>query len=224
MDLDLGTFCTAWYVIVDDLYQSPIQPMMPASGGPPIAMSDSAGPCLGLAAQWRSGVPWKSERGVIRYGQKHLGHFFPTLLSHSAFNRRLRRLWGAFIVSQDAVANVLVTAQDHEGMDGFPIPVAQGARSLHPGWFADIAHIGKGGKERSFYGVRMMMVVSRGGVVTGWALASGHGQERWVAERLMSTRAGHPRFQGPLHPETPQPKVTPPTAWMSTSGKRPTCL
>ena len=172
MDLDLETFLTALYVIVDDLYQSHIHPMMPASGGPPVAMSDSEVLCLALAAQWRSGVPWKSERGVLRYVHKHLRHLFPSLLSQSAFNRRLRRLWGAFIVLQDAVATTLVTAQDHEVMDGFPIPVAHGARSFHPGWFADIARIGKGGNDRYFYGVRMMLVISCRGVATGWAVAS----------------------------------------------------
>ena len=137
------------------------------------------------------------------------------LLSQSAFNRRLRRLWGAFIVLQDAVAQTLVTAQDYEVMDGFPIPVAHGARSFHPGWLADIARIGKGGNDRYFYGVRMMLVISCQGVATGWALAAGNVQERWVAELLLSTRAGHPRVQGPLHPETHQPKVPPPTEWMS---------
>ena len=36
----------------------------------------------------------KSERGIMRYVRKHLRHLFPTLLTQSAFNRRLRRLWG----------------------------------------------------------------------------------------------------------------------------------
>ena len=92
MDLDLETFLTALYVIVDDLYQSDIVPHMPPRGGPHAEMSDNEVLCLGLAAQWRSGVPWKSERGVLRYVRKHLRYLFPTLLSQSAFNRRLRRL------------------------------------------------------------------------------------------------------------------------------------
>ncbi len=66
MELDLETFLVALYVIVDDLSQSDIEPRMPACGGPPAQMSDSAVLCLGLAAQWRSGVPWKSERGILR--------------------------------------------------------------------------------------------------------------------------------------------------------------
>ena len=215
MDLDLETFLTALYVIVDDFYQSHIRPQMPAWGGPSAQMSDSEVLCLGLAAQWRSGVPWKSERGVLRYVHKHLGHLFPILLSQGAFNRRLRRLWGAFILIQNAVAEALVTAQDHDVMDGFPIPVARGARSFHPGWLSDIARIGKGGNDRYFYGVRMMMVVSRSGVATGWALASGNVQERWLAELLFSSRAGSPQVQGPLDPTTQQPTVLPPTDWLA---------
>jgi hypothetical protein len=215
MDLDLETFLTALYVIVDDLYQYHIQPQLPACGGPAAQMSDSEVLCLGLAAQWRCGVPWQSERGLIRYVRKHLGHLFPTLLTQSAFNRRLRRLWGAFILIQDAVAEALPDAGAYDVMDGFPIPVAHGARSFHPGWLADIARIGKGGNDRYFYGVRMVMVIKQDGVATGWTLASGNVQERWVAEVLLSTRAGVPGMQGPLDPETQQPQVTPPTEWMA---------
>ena len=67
-------------------------------------------------------------------------------------------------------------------IDGFPIPVAHGARSFHPGWLAEITRIGKGGNDRYFYGVRMMMVISQSGGATGWELASDNVQERWVAE------------------------------------------
>jgi hypothetical protein len=68
---------------------------------------------------------------------------------------------------------------------------------------------------RSIYGVHMMMVISCQGVATGWAMATGNVPERWVAELLLRTRAGHPRVQGPLHPETGQPQVPPPTDWLS---------
>ena len=214
MDLDLETFLVALYVIVDDLYQSHIQPRMPACGGPPAQMSDSEVLCLGLAVQWRSGVPWKSERGIMRYVRKHLWHLFPTVLTQSAFNRRLRRLWGAFILLQDAVAEQLAQGA-YDVMDGFPIPVAHGARSFTPGWLADIARIGKGGNDRYFYGVRMLMVIDQNGVATGWALAAGNVQERWVAEWLFSTRAGVPGVQGPLDEQGQTPKVIPPEEWMA---------
>jgi hypothetical protein len=172
IDLDLETFLTALYIIVDDLYQCHVQPHMPLMGGPQAEMSDSEVLCLGLAAQWQSGVPWKTERGLLPYVRKHLRYLLPTVLSQSAFNRRLRRLWGAFIMIQDTVAATLARPQDIDIMDGFPIPVARGARSFHPGWLAGIARIGKGGNDRYFYGVRMVMVVNQSGVATGWALAA----------------------------------------------------
>ena len=214
MDLDLETFLVALSVIVDDLYQSHLQPRMPSWGGPEVQMSDSEVLCLGLAVQWRSGVPWKSERGIRRYVRTHRRHLFPTVLTQSAFNRRLRRLWGVFILIQDAVAAQLAPG-DYDVMDGCPIPVAHGARAFTPGWLADMARLGKGGNDRYFYGVRMMMVIHQHGVATGWALASGNVQERWGAELLFSTRAGLPGVQGPLDDKGPKPKGTPPEEWMA---------
>jgi hypothetical protein len=104
MELDLETFLTVLYVITDDLYVTSVLPKLPATGGPAPKLSDSEVLCLGLAAHWRSGVPWKTERGFVRYALKHLRAFLPQMTSQSAFNRRLRRLWGAFILMQQAVA------------------------------------------------------------------------------------------------------------------------
>ena len=104
---------------------------------------------------------------------------------------------------------------EYDVMDGFPVPVAHGARSFHPGWLADIARVGKGGNDRYFYGVRMMMVIHQQGVATGWALASGNVQERWVAEVLFRTRAGVPGVQGPLDDKGHKPKVQLPEEWMA---------
>ncbi len=52
-------------------------------------------------------------------------------------------------------------------MDCAPIPIARGARSFHPGWLADIARIGKGGNDRYFYGLHLLLVVSASGVAAG---------------------------------------------------------
>jgi len=208
MALDLDTFLTTLYVMVDDLYQQRIQPHMPAQQGPAPALSDSEVLCLGVAAQWRSGVPWKTERQFVRYTVAHLRPLFPGMISQSAFNRRLRRLWGAFILIQQAVAQQVGDAQDCEIMDCVPVPIARGARSFHPGWLADIARIGKGGNDRYFYGLHLLLVVSRSGAVTGWTLAAGNVQDRWLAELLLSSRAGIAQLSGP--PGGPRP----PTDWV----------
>jgi transposase len=209
MALDLETFLTTLYVMVDDLYQQHVQPLMPAQQGPIPMLSDSEVFCLGLAAQWRSGVPWKTERGFVRYALAHLRPLFPGMTSQSAFNRRLRRLWGGFIVIQHAVAQQMWSAQDYELMDCVPVPVARGARSFHPGWLADIARIGKGGNDRYFYGLHLLLVISQGGVAMGWTLAAGNVQDRWLAELLLSSRAGVTQLSGP-----PKGGPEPPTDWV----------
>jgi hypothetical protein len=214
MELDLETFLTTLYVIVDDLYQSCVRPQMPPCGRPTPELSDSEVLCLGLAAQWRSGVPWKSERGCLRYLRKHGRSLFPKLTSQSAFNRRLRRLWGAFLLIEEAVAEQLVTPDDYEILDGVPVPVARGARSFHPGWLAEIARRGKGGNDRYFYGVRLLLSVSASGVACGWTLSAGNVQERWLAELLLSARAGCPQLSGPPEVQAGRSRVKPPSDWV----------
>jgi hypothetical protein len=209
MELDLETFLTTLYVMVDDLYQQHIQAHMPARQGPTPELSDSEVLCLGLAAQWRSGVPWKTERQFVRYAHAHLRFLFPGMTSQSAFNRRLRRLWGAFILIQQAVAQQVGDAQDCEIMDCVPVSIARGARAFHPGWLADIARIGKGGNDRYFYGLHLLLVITRSGVATGWTLAAGNVQDRWLAELLLSSRAGVTQLSGP-----PRGGPEPPTDWV----------
>jgi len=214
MDLDLETFLTTLYVTVDDLFQQYLLPKMPVCGRPTPQLADSELLCLGLAAQWRSGVPWKSERGFLRYAHKHLRPLFPGLTTQSAFNRRIRGLWGAFLWLQEAVAQELGTPDEFEIFDGVPVPVARGARCFHPGWFADIARVGKGGNDRYFYGVRLLLVLSSSGIARAWTMAAGNVQERWLAELLLSAQAGSPQLLGPHDPVTGQPEIDVPEEWV----------
>ncbi len=213
MALDLETFLTTLYVITDELYEAFVQSQLPHSGGPAPKLSDSEVLCLALAAQWRSGVPWKSDRGFVRYALAHLRPFFPGMTSQSAFNRRLRRLWGAFILLQQAVADQLWSPDDCEVMDCVPVPIARGARSFHPGWLADIARIGKGGNDRYFYGLHLLLVVSSSGIATGWTLAAGNVQDRWLAELLLSSRIGQAQLSGPRDAEG-QLRLDAPADWL----------
>lgn len=209
MELDLETFLTILYVWVDDLYKQVVAPQLPVCGGAGPKLSDSEVLCLGVAAQWRSGVPWQSERGCLRHIRKHWHALFPALISQSAFNRRLRRLWGGFILIQQAVAQQLVGPDEFEVMDAVPVPVAHGARSFHPGWLADIARIGKGGNDRYFFGLHVLLVASSSGVATGWIVGAGNIQDRWLADFLLSARAGCPHLAG-----SGAAHLDPPTDWL----------
>ena len=134
MDLDLETFLVALYVIVDDLYQSDITPCMPACGGPPAQRSDSEVLCLGWRPSGAAACRGIASAVIMRYVRKHLRHLFPECAYPECVQRRLRALWGAFILIEDAVAAQLAQG-DYDVMDGFPIPVAQGVgRSTRGGW------------------------------------------------------------------------------------------
>jgi hypothetical protein len=111
------------------------------------------------------------------------------------------------------VADQLRSALNCEIMDCVPVPIARGARSFHPGWLADIARIGKGGNDRYFYGLHLLLVVSASGVATGWTLAAGNIQDRWLAELLLSSRAGQPQLTGP-QTDDGTPRLAPPSDWI----------
>lgn len=65
-----------------------------------MSMSDIEVLTLVLAGQWRVGVPWRSERVLLRYIDVHGQGWFPQQLKHSAFNERAPHLWGDFICLQ----------------------------------------------------------------------------------------------------------------------------
>src|SRR5690606_1695958 len=90
LNMDLDTFLTTLYVLVDDWYKARIEPLMPRRKGGQQQMSDSEGMTVALAGQWRVGVPWQSERGVVRYMHPYGRGWFPTMLERSAFNERVR--------------------------------------------------------------------------------------------------------------------------------------
>ncbi|NPV08617.1 MAG: hypothetical protein HPY83_11745 [Anaerolineae bacterium] len=207
--MELETFLTTFHVVIDDLYKEHVLPKMPSRGGPPARLSDSEAPCLGPAAQWRVGVPWRGERGFVRYACKHLRHPFPGMASQTPFNRRL---WGAFILIGQAVAQHAPT-EECEMIDCVPVPIARGARSFHPGWLSDIARRGKGGNDGFFHGLRLLLAVSARGLITGWTMASGNVQDRRLAELLLSSRAAMPQLVDPTQAEG-MPRLAPPQEWV----------
>jgi hypothetical protein len=214
MELDLETFLTTLYVMTDDLYQACIRPMLPNTGGPEPKLSDAEVLCLGLAAQWHVGVPWDSERSFVRYALKHLRPLFPGMTSQSAFNRRLRRLWGAFLLLQQALVGLLAAPPLCEIVDSVPVRVASGARRFKPGWLAGIAHSGKGGTDGFFFGLRLLVAITPDGLVTGWTMGSAKVQEHWLLELMLSTRRGQPQF-GRIPSSKKDGPPRPPQEWLA---------
>lgn len=84
--IDLETFLTTLYVMIDDFCQSEQEPHQPKPG-PVASLSRSEGITLALFGQW---VQFPSERAFYRYPQQHLREAFPRLPNRSQFHRLQR--------------------------------------------------------------------------------------------------------------------------------------
>jgi hypothetical protein len=206
--MDLDTFLTTLYVLVDDWYSANVAGQMARRRGPRPRMSDSEVLTVALAGQWREGVPWRSERGVVRYMQAHGRGWFPKMLQRSAFNERVRQLWAALVSLQQAVGEWLRRPTEvYEVVDCVPLPACSLAQT-HTGdghwlWWSTK---GYGGTRGGWYwGEQALVSVLPSGAVTGWLIASAHSDDRWLLQALISQRQGAFALAGP-----------PP--------KRPTCL
>jgi len=196
--MNLDTFLTQLYVIVDDWYKVEMANVMARRSGPPAKLSDSEVLTIALAGQWRVGVPWRSERGVVRYMQKHGRGWFPNMLQRSQFNERVRSLWAVFVRLQQVVAAWLYREELFEVVDCTELPhcsLSQAA-SHNRHWLS--GRLGRGGNNGGwFYGEQLLMSTSSAGVITGWLVGQAQIDDRWMLEAFLSTRHSHMRMIGP---------------------------
>lgn len=192
--MDMNTFLTTLYVLIDDWYQGEQQAQMQRHGGPAVQMSDSEVLTVAIAGQWRVGVPWRSERGVVRYMQTQGRGWFPQMLKRSEFNERVRQLWGAVVQLQQQVADWLEAKSTlYEVVDCVPLPACSLAQAAsgrgHWLWWS---RLGYGGNQGGWYwGEQVLTSVTAQGVVTGWVLGSAPVDDRWLLQALVSQRRGH---------------------------------
>ena len=196
--MDLETFFTLLYVLVDDWYKAYVQAHKPQTSGSKPTMSDSEVLTVALAGQWRVGVPWQSERGLVRYMQAHGRGMFPTMLRKSGFNARVRELWGAFILLQQAVGELLEQATAvYECVDSLPlVAFSAGQANREKGHWLWESSVGRGAGNW-FWGDHLLTAVSRDEVVTGWLLGTAAINDRWLLEAFVSARAGQPQLLEP---------------------------
>src|SRR5262249_41008627 len=84
--VDLDTFLTILYVMVDDFCQSKLGDEKPRPG-PRASLNQSEVITLALFGQW---VQFPSERAFYRYAEQHLRTAFPSLPDRGQFNRLMR--------------------------------------------------------------------------------------------------------------------------------------
>ena len=83
--LDVDTFLTALYVMVDDFCHS--RPQNEQFPGPEASLSPSEVVTLAIFSRWSR---FSSERDFYRYATGYLQDAFPTLPDRSQFNRLVR--------------------------------------------------------------------------------------------------------------------------------------
>jgi hypothetical protein len=198
--MDIETFLTELYVIVDDCYKEHIAGQVKKHAGAEARLSDSEVMTIALAGQWRKGVAWDSERSLVRWMNAHGRKLFPHMLQRSAFNARVRWLWGAFIILQQVIGARLSSTQDiYECVDSVPLPAfSNGQACREAGHWLWESQTGHGGTTGSFYtGDQVLASVTASGVVTGWLVGNADIDERWLLSAFLSARQGQPQLTSP---------------------------
>ena len=185
MGIDLETFLTALYTVVDDVYRERLAAALRHRPGPAPTLSDSEVLTLAICAEWG---PWDSERGFWRFARGRLGQLFPRLVDQSGFNRRRRSLYPALAAVQRAVAARLGADLERERLlDTQPVAVMVLKRHDDRG----LAFDGKAAvgwcqtKRQWYYGFKLVLSLTLGGVIVRYDLVPANVDDREAAAEVL---------------------------------------
>lgn len=182
--IDLETFLTTLYVIIDDFCQSELAPEQPKPG-PQASLSQSEVMTLALFGQW---VQFPSERAFYRYAHQHLREAFPLLPNRSQFNRqqRLHRdkitAFALFLVQMLQAQNTAYEVLDSTAA------VTRDAKRRGLGWLAGQADIGWSNRVGWYEGFHLLLCVTAQGVITGFGFGSASTHDQQMAGTLFAAR------------------------------------
>lgn len=198
--IDLDTFITTLYVMVDDFCQSKGEPERPKPG-PQASLSQSEVITLALFGQW---VQFPSERAFYRYASHHLREAFPQLPDRSQFNRLQRTHRDEISALALFLVQVLHAQQTtYEVLDS-TAAVTRDAKRRGLGWLAGQADIGWSNRIGWYEGFHLLLGVTAQGVITGFGFASASTHDQHLAATLFAAR------------QTPSPRL--PSAGLPAQG------
>ncbi len=182
--IDLDTFLTILYVMVDDFCQLNLEAEKPKPG-PQASLSRSEVITLALFGQW---VQFPSERAFYRYALSHLREAFPRLPDRAQFNRQHRThrdaitAFGLFLVE-------LMKAQEwyYEALDS-TAAVTRDAKRRGAGWLAGQADSGWSNRLGWYEGFHVLLAVTPSGMITGFGFGSASTHDQLLAETLFALR------------------------------------
>jgi hypothetical protein len=181
--VDVDTFLTALYVMVDDFYKSRSRQLR--RPGPDASLSPSEVITLAIFARWSR---FTSERDFYRYATDHLRAAFPFLPDRSQFNRLVR--FHTELIEQMALhlAEMMEIKEcPYEALDSSAMPVRD-AKRRGSGWLAGQADIGWSNSLGWYEGFRLLAAVAPSGVITGFCFSAASTADQQVAESFFAVR------------------------------------
>jgi len=183
---DIDTLATALYVRTDDLLkQRPdLAPWRPRIGLQP-RLTDAE---LVTLAVMQALLGYTSESRWVRYAHAHLGHLFRYLPGQSGYNRRLRaaaRLIMALI--RLLAADTSLWADDVWVIDSTPVECGRSRDTARRSDLAGWAEYGYcASHSRFFWGLRLHLVATLGGLPIGFALTGAKADERQTLLQILA--------------------------------------
>jgi hypothetical protein len=188
--VDVDTFLTTLYVMVDDFCKSELPPE--TRPGPDASLSRGEVATLAIFGQWGR---FESERAFYRYADRHLRRAFPTLPDRTQFNRLMRRHQPAIEAFSLYLAEQLEARQcPYEVLDSAGV-VVRDLKRRGNGWLAGQADMGYCGRLGWFEGFQMLIAANPMGVITGFGAAPASTREIHLADTFLAARQHpHPRL------------------------------
>jgi Transposase DDE domain len=187
--VDVDTFLTTLYVMVDDFCQTQPPKKRP---GPEASLCQSEVITLAIFARWSR---FASERDFYRYADGHLRAAFPTLPSRPQFNRLVRLHTQTIEEIAVKLGKMLEDrAQAYQALDSSAMPVRDAKRRGH-GWLAGEADIGWSNSIGWYEGFSVLAAIEPSGVITGFCFGSASTADQPLAETFFALRANpNPRL------------------------------
>jgi hypothetical protein len=209
--VDINTFLTTLYVMVDDFFKNNLiaQVRQPGQG---VSLSRSEVVTLAMFGQWDR---FESERDFYRYAHHNLRPAFPSLPDRSQFNRLLRTHCDAITCFFLHLVE-LMKAQHcaYEALDSTAVPTRD-AKRRGRGWLAGLANIGWSNRLGWYEGFHLLVSVNPVGVITGFGFSSASTSDQPLAESFFSLR----RFPDPRVASVGTPALGPYVADKGFEGK-----
>jgi hypothetical protein len=188
MVVDVDTFLTTLYVMVDDFCKASLPPEH--RPGLQAALSRSEVVTLALCGQWQD---FGSERGFYRYAQRHLRAAFPSLPTREQFNRQMRQQHETLVAFvQHLVQRLAAQRYAYEALDSSGVPTRD-AKRRGAGWVPGLADIGWSHRLGWYEGFHLLMAVNPVGVITGFAF----GERGSLSVPPMTPKHGMPKSTQP---------------------------